>query len=111
MPHAWLDQYPDLLDAVGGDYDAAARSVGANGLALWESYLAGLVPTDAQSTFRALIAMRDGKPVVTWTPDLGDARVYTVYGARNLGEAWQQVTDAPRDFRFFRVTVALPPRP
>ena len=62
-----------------------------------------------RATFRALIAMRDGKPVVTWTPDLGDARVYTVYGARNLGEAWQQVTDAPRDFRFFRVTVALPP--
>ena len=111
VPHAWLDQYPDLLGAAGGDYDAAAGSVGANGLALWESYLAGLVPTDAQSTFRALIAMRDGKPVVTWTPDLGDARVYTVYGARNLGEAWQQVTDAPRDFRFFRVTVALPPCP
>ncbi len=111
VPHAWLDQYPDILGAAGGDYDAAARSVGANGLALWESYLAGLVPTDAQSTFRALIAMRDGKPVVTWTPDLGDARGYTVYGARNLGEAWQQVTDAPQDFRFFRVTVALPPRP
>ncbi len=110
VPYVWIDQYPEILNAAGGDYEVAASSVGANGHTLWESYLAGLVPTNAQSKFLALIEMRDGKPVVTWTPDLGDERVYTVYGVRNLGEVWQKVTASPLGFRFFRVSVELKTR-
>ena len=111
MPHAWLDAYVARFGA--GDYEAAANAVGANGVALWESYVAGLDPADAASRFTAAIAVgADGAPRVTWTPDLSGSeppRVYTVYGKAGLGDAdWTPVTDANRArMRFFRVQVEL----
>jgi ribosome-binding factor A len=47
-----------------------------------------------------------GSPHVTWTPDLGTARVYSVAGKTNLAEgAWGATNGASR---FFRVKVDLP---
>ena len=110
VPYDWLAPY---LAAFGGDYEAAAHSTGANGVALWESYVAGLDPADAASRFTAKIALgADGRPVVTWSPDLRTAdppRAYTVYGKPTLGAAaWTPVTDANRAaMRFFRVEVEI----
>ncbi len=110
VPYDWLAPY---LAAFGGDYEAAAHATGANGVALWESYVAGLDPADASSRFTAKIALgADGSPVVTWSPDLRTAdppRAYTVYGKPTLGAAaWAPVTDANRAaMRFFRVEVEI----
>lgn len=109
VPYAWIDRYPDFLTAAGGDYDAAANLVGANALTLWESYLAGLDPTNAHSRFTARIELMDGKPVISWTPDLGTARVYRVRGKSELAEDWQNVENDTSAYRFFQVIVEPTP--
>ena len=117
MPVAfeWLETYyPDL--ATVEEHESAALATGANGLAVWESFVAGLDPTDANSKFTAMIDIgSDGKPVITWVPDLSEAsgagrRVYNTLGKAGLGDKdWTKVDDANRaGMRFFKVTVELP---
>jgi len=111
VPHVWLEKYVNTFG--GGDFEKAANSKGANGVSLWESYVAGLDPEDATSRFTAKIEMgADGKAVVTWTPDLSNAekpRKYTTLGKKKLGDdAWSPVTDDNKaKMRFFKVTVEM----
>ena len=111
VPHDWLDAY--VAEFGGGDYEAAGNAKGKNGVALWESYVAGLDPTDATSQFKAIITMgANGEPSITWEPDMSKAdppRTYTTYGKANLlDKAWTPVTDANRAaMRFFKVGVEI----
>ena len=111
VPHSWLDAYVEEFGA--GDYEAAGHALGANGRPLWENYVAGLDPEDAASEFKASIAFdADGRPTLTWEPDLREAdppRTYTEYGKVNLAdETWTPVTDANREsMHFFKVEVEL----
>ena len=56
----------------------------------------------------------DGRPVVTWTPNLLGERKYRVLGKKTLdpAEEWTDVTDEPdidaAGYRFFRVKVGMP---
>ena len=71
---------------------------------------------NALSKSTAKIEMKDGEPVVTWSPALNGegvregTRTYRVWGKANLdAAAWSEVeAGGEGDFRFFRVTVEMP---
>ena len=104
VPYTWLNTYGL---AVGGDYEAAATAdADGDGFASWQEYVAGTVPTNVSSVFTASIVLSNGVPFVTWTPDLGTERVYTVKGKSSLtNAAWLSPTNAAS--RFFRVNVSV----
>ena len=102
VPYEWLDEfYPDV------EPDISAPAMGANGLPVWQSYVAGLDPTDPASRFYANIAVTNGVPFISWKPDLGKARAYTVEGKERLADPlWTTHTNSAT--RFFRVRVGMP---
>ena len=86
-----------------------------------ECYVTGISPNDETAKFEERIEIgADGKPIVSWQPDLNEdgtkaERVYRVLGAKALnGEVqWDDVTDlqdygAEQGYRFFKVDVELP---
>lgn len=113
VPYSWLSSYGLGLDS---DFESAAKqSIGkqsGNGRAwqVWQDYVAGTDPTNVTSVFTASIEMKDGMPLVTWSPNLnsnGEVRVYTIMGKENLTDAvWQSPTNSTH--RFFKVKVELP---
>ena len=86
--------------------------LGANGrqMAVWQDFVAGTNPTDANDFLRAMIAISNGMPCVSWTPNLNtneEVRVYMVMGKTNLTDsAWACPTNAAH--RFFKVKVEMP---
>ena len=101
-----------VYEAEGGNGTKALSSVGANGLPLWQSYVADLDPTNSESKFRAFITIESGVPKVTWDPGLGnEKRTYRTFGATSLGvaEEWDDLTGKSTEgYNFFKVTVELP---
>ena len=81
-----------------------------------EAFVAGTDPDDKKSEFIAKVEMKDGKPVITWSPDLNEGagkngvRAYRVLGKDSLDDAaWTEVPDGEEcDYRFFKVTVEMP---
>ena len=114
VPFAWLqEKYPSLTDAAA--FEAKANEVAANGVnKVWECYVAGIDPTDATSEFLTKIEMVDGKPVITWEPDMNEGsgktgvRTYKLLGSTDL-KTWAEVADgAESNFNFFKVEVSMP---
>jgi hypothetical protein len=103
VPYAWLDQFSLVT---GGNYEAAAMAdADGDGHLTWQEYVAGTVPTNSASVFTASIMLSNGVRYVTWTPNLGTERVYTVEGKSSLtNAAWVSPTNAAS--RFFRVKVS-----
>jgi hypothetical protein len=79
-PHAWLAQY-----GYTNEFESAVTLIGTNGMPLWQSYIAGLNPTDPQSQLRLTGEFDPGanQYVLGWNPVTG--RVYTIWAATN----WQ----------------------
>src|SRR5205085_4078001 len=50
-PYWWLASF-----GYTSNFDSAANTIGANGIALWQSYLAGLNPTLASSQLRLSVS-------------------------------------------------------
>ncbi len=91
---AWLEHY--TLDDTTAHHDA---------------WIAGLDPLDTLSQFVILIEMINGKPSLSWLPDLGELRVYTLEAKEDLrDEDWIAVDpdNIPDNVRFFRAHVNLP---
>ena len=106
VPYTWLAQYP-VAGQSAADYETAARTDSdGDGQAAWQEYLAGSVPTNAHSFFQAGIAVSNGMPRLTWSPDLGSARVYLFEGKTNLTDSAWGTTNAGS--RFFRAKVSMP---
>ncbi len=112
VPYIWLEMYG--LAGSGGsasDYESAAIcDSDGDGYANWQEYVMGSSPLDEESFFKIYITIEDGKPKITWKPDYGGGRVYTIEGCAELGGGWKAVnTDADKaEMRFFKVKVALP---
>ena len=111
LPTDWLYGY-GLLAGVTDETALRDRwhSNGANGQPLWKNYVAGVAPTASESNFLARIEIVGGGPVISWEPDLGPLREYTVKGKTNLSDSvWIPTNSLPdiSGLRFFRVWVEL----
>ena len=108
----------------GTDYAAAAKmptgKVDAHGnpMYVWQDFVAGTDPTDKTSEFKASISLVDGKPAITWTPDLNEGgarslRTYRTLGINDLSQsadpaAWREVTPGSESaYKFFKVEVDI----
>ncbi len=88
-PHWWLAVY-----GFTNDFENAVTNVGANGLAMWQSYIAGLDPSNPDS--RLLLQGRLGGHgedyVLEWTTVSG--RVYTISSGTDLMAGFAPMTNA-----------------
>lgn len=121
-PLWWLASY-----GYTNDFETAVESVGANGLPLWQSYIAGLNPTDPASRFHLEIlpAPSDRSVLLRWAPRPG--RLYTLWeatdpsdtftavpGAMDLTESvdsWTNSWESIPGPRYYRLSVRLAPEP
>ena len=112
VPYSWLsEKCGDVVDEYDS-YENVAKQTALNGrLTVEQCYVVGLDPESPTNDFMAIINMIDGKPRITWEPDLntnGVVRTYKVYGRETLdnGGEWQYPTNALH--KFFKVTVEMP---
>ena len=108
---SWLDENAaPYMAEYDGDYEKTANAKAANGMKVWECYVAGLNPTDSDNRFEARIEIQNGHPVITWNPNLNvdeQKRVYTIYGNEKLNaDGWTSPTNSLH--RFFKVGVEMP---
>lgn len=118
VPYSWLASYPELMTIAKGDYEAAAAmsvvKVSSGGFAagripVWQNYVAGIDPTDSNDVFTATISISGGVPRVSYTPNLGDARKYKIWGKKFLTDkTWREVSSGMEaEYNFFKVTVEM----
>ena len=111
VPVSWLEGIGAVTAGVSAA-DAANADPDGDGLTTAQEYVAGTDPNDPNSAFTASIEIVDGKPVVTYAPDLLDERTYIKYGKKDVGdstEEWTPVEEGREgDYNFFKVTVELP---
>lgn len=117
---AWLERNAaKMLEANGGDYEAVAGAVAANGRSVWMCYLTGVSPEEKGADLKMVLQIgENGAWRVGWTPDLnlGGTKTERVYGVEAkrtmLDETWTDVTEVEdldaAGWRFFRVRVEPP---
>ncbi|MBR1870560.1 MAG: PKD domain-containing protein [Kiritimatiellae bacterium] len=97
--HATSSDAASILRRASGKHGADGHP-----LTIWDDFVSGTNPTDHADRFAASITIgADGRPQFTWSPDLGDARTYTIYGTDALGGEWH--TPPTDSDRFFKVEV------
>ena len=93
------------------DYSNLNYDHDGDGMTTFEEYVAGTNPADDTDRFVASITINDGKPSISWSPNLntnGSERIYTVWGKTNLFDevGWTSPTNSGH--RFFKVDVEMP---
>jgi hypothetical protein len=96
-PSAWIQQY--FPGTPTNNYASLAASEACNGMTVWQSYVAGVNPTNANSCLRAAIAISNGNILVTYPTGPAAysnmSRYYEVDSLTNLlGGTWQPVPGA-----------------
>ena len=119
VPDSWPSSYPKFQKMFGSDLPQAltlpSGKLDASGrpMQVWQDYVAGTDPTDLESKFMASVSVKDGKPVVSWTPELSAEetakRVYKIFGKKSLFDAdWTEVgAGSEVMYNFFKVTVEM----
>ena len=118
VPSDWGTNYVGFAERFGSDFATALtkttgkRDGASNAMCVWQDYVAGTDPTDESDVFRASITYVDGKPLISWTPELtgsaAELRKYTIYGKEKLTDAdWSVVDGNESDYNFFKVTVEM----
>jgi len=107
-PHWWLASH-----GYTSNFETAVNATGANGIPLWQSYIAGLNPNDPNSRLRLTLARGvGGAPnVLSWSPVAG--RVYTLWYTTNLAAGYIRVPNASNissTIRTFTHTLSPAPR-
>jgi Metallo-peptidase family M12B Reprolysin-like len=89
VPVWWLNQF-----GITEDPEQAVAAIGANDIPIWQSYIAGLDPTDPDSTFTAEPPANNTSDeiVVQWNAVSG--RVYSIYRMDEPGGEPQPIPDA-----------------
>ena len=108
VDYAWLTQFDPMLAASGTpeDFERVAETAPSPlGKSRPPSYdwIAGTDPAKEDDVLKANIEIVDGEVKITWTPDLGNARRYTVKGSATVDGEYVAPVDATH--RFFKVTV------
>lgn len=102
------DAYENMLAMQTGKIALDGRM-----LCVGHDYLAGTDPLDPNDKFAASVTIVDGKPVVSYTPELDDARKalrkYTTYGKVKLTDTdWTVIPEGEEEnYNFFKVTVEM----
>ena len=104
VEYAWINQYYPTSPT--HEYINIVTNSGANGLFVWQSYVACLNPTNPASRFTAGITFTNGVPEITCDPYRPDIRDYEVIGRDTLdnSNSWGVTNCASR---FFKVKVLL----
>lgn len=108
VPFSWIEtRFPTVGSSVEA-LEKKANETAANGHKVWECYVAGEDPTNSASKFAAEITVgEDGKPSISWNPDLGEERVYKILGSTDL-KTWEVVPEGEEaTYNFFKVTVEM----
>jgi len=87
-PLWWL-----ATNGVTQNFETAVNNIGVNGMPLWQSYVAGLNPNDANSQLRLSVAAASGNKVVLhWNSVTG--RVYTIWSSANAVNGFSPIPSA-----------------
>ena len=119
VPQTWFEERGEALAVFGGDTGAYVQSTAANGRKVWECFVLGLDPEDAEDDFKitSFPINADGTPNldgITISPPQArwnvEGATPVLKGRESLfGGAWQTVTDENKaQMRFFKVEVSLP---
>jgi hypothetical protein len=98
-PHWWLAEH-----GYTSDFESAVEIVGANGLPLWQSYVAGLNPANPASVLRLdqALSPTGDEVILQWNPVAG--RLYTIWATQDLTEPFTLLpgaTDLPAEINSF----------
>ena len=108
---AWLDSL-GVVGAGGSTESVAKSDTDGDGFTAAEEYVMGTDPNDPESRLTALIEFVDGKPVITYTPNLLDDRKYIKWGKKDLGDPTEEWAPVPEgregDYNFFKISVEMP---
>jgi len=122
IPDTWAVNYPTFASKYGSDFATAlTKTTGkvdatGNPMFVWQDYVAGTDPTKEDDVFTASIALVDGVPFVSYTPELTEEqkalRTYKTYGKKQLHDTdWTDITnldgEARKPYNFFKVTVEM----
>ena len=83
-PYWWLASNPYTQD-----FETAELLQGVNGIAFWQSYIAGLNPYDSASQLRVWLETSGATPVLRWNAVTG--RVYTVLASTNVAQTFTAI--------------------
>ena len=88
-PYWWL-----AASGYTNDFESAVTNTGLNGMLLWESYIAGLTPTNPASQLRLSISQDEAAAMWSLNWQTAAGRLYTIYSATNPAQPFTPLTGA-----------------